>query len=303
MIILFNGCSHSEGAGVPNTQTWSNIVFRSIFRSGKFIAIRESVNQNMTAYKKLEFLRSFNLENESDPIGISLARSGKGNDAILYETIEAIEHLKSINKKPKLVCIQWSGPNRRVIQHISRYEEVYYVNPNDGSPNLIPMEPLASKQSITYIKCLETYLKSNNIDYIFIPFMEFDPDDNYKSTKTYKSLDFEKIIISNGEFGKFRLNFLKNNLAIDSVGHPSALANWIMAGKIVEKLNLNVIGFFDFFKITSDSSNNHKKIGSNIRIEYIQNTKLNKHSINSIDSQFKKANKSILKIYKVKKLH
>jgi hypothetical protein len=50
MIILFNGCSHSEGAGVPNTQTWSNIVFRSIFRSGKFIAIRESVNQNMTAY-------------------------------------------------------------------------------------------------------------------------------------------------------------------------------------------------------------------------------------------------------------
>ena len=260
MTILFNGCSHTEGSGVPNTQTWSNMVFRSIFRSGKFIAIRDSVNQNMTAYKKLEFLRSFNLENESEPIGISLARSGKGNDTILYETIEAIEHLKSINKKPKLVFIQWSGPNRRLIQHISRYEEVYYVNPNDGSPNLIPMEPLASKQSITYIKCLETYLKSNNIDYIFIPFMEFDPDDNYKSTKTYKSLDFENIILAPSGWGGFRTHFIEKNMNIDEAGHTTILGHWVLANLIINRVPIcNPIGFFDFLKIGSG--------GEKIRIE------------------------------------
>lgn len=253
MIILFNGCSHTEGSGVPNTQTWSNMVFRSISRTGKFIVINDSVNENnMTCYKKLEFIHRFNLENESEPIGISLARSGKGNDAIFYETIEAIEHLKKINKKPNMVFIQWSGPNRRIIQQISDYEEVYYVNPSDGNRNLLPMDPLASKQSVTYIKSLETYLKLNNIDYVFIPFMEFDPSEKFKGTKTYKSLDFSKIIIAPSGWGGFRTHFIENDMNIDEAGHTTTLGHWVFANFIIDRVSIcNPIGFFDFLKIGS----------------------------------------------------
>ena len=298
MILLFNGCSHTEGSQIPRTQTWANMVSKSIDRNSCFLHI--SYNENgQTIYN---YLTDIDLDLFGDDLSISIAKSGKGNDAICFETIEAVEHLKEIHKKPNFVFVQWSGPSRRVYQLPYTIDTIEYINPYDSNTDQLLFEPLASKISCSYMKILQDYLKLNLIDYIFLPYTEFEETEDYKNINSYKTLDFDKIILSNGEFGKFRLNFLENNLAIDSVGHPSALANWIMAGKIVEKLNLNVIGFFDFLKITSIREK-YKKIGSNIRIEYIQNTKLNKHLINSVDSQFKKANKSMLKIFKPKKLH
>jgi hypothetical protein len=254
MILLFNGCSHTEGAQITSTRTWANIVCKSIVRNSQFIHIKKSNKlQGQTVYGYLNNINEILKLN--DNLGISIARSGKGNDAICFETIEAIEKLKSVNKKPDYVFIQWSGVNRRVIQ-LPDKDIIEYVNVHDGVDYYPPLDPFASNLSITYIKILETYMKHNNISYVFLPYMEFTDTEEYSNTSTYKSLDFNNIVLHENGLGKFITHFRKNHLTVDEAGHPTTLGNWFIDNYFIDKMDfdLDVIGYFYFNKLTCRDS-------------------------------------------------
>ena len=254
MILLFNGCSHTEGSQITSTRTWAGIVCKSLIRNSTFIHLRvkrENGGQTLTEY----FNNIEKLLDKEKNYGISIAKSGKGNDSICLETIEAIEKLKSLDKKPFYVFIQWSGVSRRMFQLPNNKME--YINPWDNPQGGLPIDPLASELSIFYIKILQDYLNLNKIHYLFLPYMEFDPDGEYKKTSSYKSLDFSKIITTDGDIGKFITYFKENNLTVDEQGHPTSLGNWFLACKVIDKLEFesDVIGYLDFNKSTCEPTN------------------------------------------------
>lgn len=261
MILLFNGCSHTEGAKITSTKTWANIVCKSLERQSKFFHIKYH-KKGQTISKYLNNIEEI-LQYEEN-FGISLGKSGKGNDAICFETIESVEKLKDINKKPDYVFIQWSGVSRRMIQLPNNTIE--YINPWDGVNYGLPIDPLASELSIYYIRLLESYLKLNNIDYVFLPYMEFDDEEYYKKLSSYKNLDFSNIVLHKDGFGKFINSYKESNLTVDRQGHPTTLGHWFLASEIMDKISLNdsLIGYFDFYKSTD---NNTKKYIFNSEIE------------------------------------
>ena len=292
MIILFNGCSHTEGSGVPRVSTWANMVCKSLVRNSTFFHVGFTKSQTLSKY----FKYIVDIIKDEKNLGISIARSGKGNDSICLDTLEAIENLKDINKKPDYVFIQWSGVARRLIQ--KRSGTLEYANPWDSPEFGLPIEPHASEISIYYMKLLESYLKLNNIEYIFLPYMEFDTEENYKTLSSYKNLDFSKIILHKNGFGKFMDYFKKNNLTIDEQGHPTTLGHWFLAGEFLNKLdsNQNLIGYFDFFKCTAGNTD-IIQISNEIELETKKNDHIfDKWSEEETNKNFKR--RALFKSYK-----
>lgn len=211
MILLTNGCSHSVPVKeVPNTE-WCSLVSNKM---GISHYVWMGKHDDFFFNDRNLYLDSISKLPEDD-FTFSLASSGKSNDCIYFETIETIERLLKLNKKPDLVLIQWSGPSRRITMDITD-DRVFCVTPDDIIENVaIPhFEPLASELTTRYSSLLSHYLKEKGIKYKFLFYFKIDERvlgrDILLDTKNY-------ISFPNGLIEYIK----KHNLTWDVIGHPS----------------------------------------------------------------------------------
>ncbi len=223
MIVYTNGCSHTAGHCIPLQKTYTNIVMNSLCMNEPYI-----INPQLIRTK----LPTNFLCND--------ARYGAGNDYIYHHSIERISQLISIDKKPDYVIIQWSGANRRMNCGPSGIPE--FVNIWDRPELGVPFEPMASNHSLHFIFALQEFLKSNNINYWFFNYMGLDKC--IKKSHILPLIDFTKFI----DFGNDNIifeglleYFKSQNLCCDEQGHPDQEANFIIANRITDKLNIPMI--------------------------------------------------------------
>ena len=60
------------------------------------------------------------------------------------------------------------------------------VNPFDNFELGVKFEPFATEQSLQYILILQDLFKKHNINYCFIPYMEFDSEEIQRNNKLNK---------------------------------------------------------------------------------------------------------------------
>jgi hypothetical protein len=246
MLVFFNGCSHTEGSPVAFYKTWSNIVLQSIKEDANFHHIHGKTGwDDEFLFRHIIGIEKY-LKNDC---GISVAKAGKGNDAICFETINYIEYLKQHNKKPDIACIQWSGPSRKLIQTVD--DKVNFINPHWDKEYLqhLNFEPLGSSLTKTYYVILEQYFKSNNIQYVFIDYMGHEIGFNeYLSD----SIDYSKVV-KNDELTLIEL-FKKKEWVVDEWGHPNEDGYHELASRVCDILNIKPIGRKKFdYKTKEDS--------------------------------------------------
>lgn len=239
MISLFNGCSHTEGEKIPPTQAWPNIVLQSLSVGAKFYHINSiHGHEDEHLFNHLSNIEKFISFKQS--CGISIAKAGKGNDAICFETINYVEYLKQIKQKPDYVFIQWSGTSRKLIQ--TPENKVQFVNPYNVNSKLgkdITLEPLASSLTLTYYIILQNYLENNNIKYVFIDYMGI--EDDVFNPYLKKSIKYDKVVY--GKDDTLIDIFKVKHLNIDKDGHPNEKGFHYLASKVLEKLNITPILF------------------------------------------------------------
>jgi len=163
---------------------------------------------------------------------------GKSNDAIFHDTIEYLnEHYTNHKKYPEYVIVQWSSPNRRVHQLDNGWE--LWVTPWDYTEYYLKDEPMASKHTIHYMWLLQNFLKTNNIDYVFINY--FPLDSSIKQLHTFDYLDLNRYIHIDGLHPLFDgfIDYIRdNNLNADTMGHPNQEAYIMFTKLILDKLNI-----------------------------------------------------------------
>ena len=257
MISLFNGCSHTEGCnGITPNETWSNIVLKSISKNSIFLHLCSTSEVGTDEYI-FQHLNNLELEYNSD-IGISVAKAGKGNDAICFETINYVEFLKQIDKKPEYVFIQWSGPTRKIVQTFDG--QTQWLNPfncasNPNEPGFHPnWEPVGSSLTLTYYFILQTYLEKNNIKYVFIDYPGL--ENRMYNSYLKKSINYNKVISGTGDIPckefefdthnkhnkQILLNyFVENNLNSDIDGHPNREGYRYLGKKVCDVLGIDLI--------------------------------------------------------------
>jgi hypothetical protein len=198
MILYTNGCSITHGYLVGFENSWANVL---------------SKNNN------------FDLINDS--------KCGVGNDFIFHKSLESLIKLIDENKKPELVIIQWSGPNRRL--HCDINGNYYYVNLTDHLKYQPKYEPMGSEHTLHYMFSLQEFLKINEIKYYFFNYMDL--DHSVKSLNTYKKIDWE----CGAEITMIDLK--KMGLVADDFGHPSLDGQYWIANNISKKLGYNKIDY------------------------------------------------------------
>lgn len=242
MFIFSNGCSHTAwnfNDGYPT------LVARCLNRMGK----RFHHNKLKFATQYLFGGETYNGEyhlddpfytdeylNNNKSINLSFAYPSKSNDTIFFETHESLLYLKRINKLPDYVFIQWSGPNRRM--HMEPDGLWIDVGPNRKPELQIKFEPMASMQTLHYMLVLQNLLKSLNIEYVFISYMELDR--SIEKVKSFKDLDLDRFITLEGLhplFDGFRNKFREMEYALDWHGHPDARAHYKLLELILDKIN------------------------------------------------------------------
>jgi len=251
MLVFFNGCSHTEGSTINTERTWSNIVLKSIEPNSKFFHIHGKGGfDDEFLFRHINGIEKYLKGN----CGISVAKSGKGNDAICFETINYIEYLKKIDKKPDYVCIQWSGTSRKIIQTIDN--KINFINPHSDKNLLdrLNFEPLGSSLTKTYYIILQNYLQNNNINYVFMDYMGIDE-------KTYNdyiddSIDYTKVVTNKKTTLIDELK--KKNWVVDRFGHPNEIGYHYLASKVCDILNINVISKEDFDYIERGSNKKYE---------------------------------------------
>jgi len=198
MTLYVNGCSITHGYLVGFDNSWANIFAKN---------------------------NNFNLINDS--------QCGVGNDFIFHKTLESITKLIDENKKPELVIIQWSGPNRRL--HCDISGNYYYVNLTDHLKYHPKYEPMASEHTIHYMFSLQEFLKSNGIKYYFFNYIDL--DNSVKLLNTYSKIDWKLDM-------EITLKYLKNNrLIFDDTGHPSLTGQYWIANNVSKKLGYSEIEY------------------------------------------------------------
>jgi len=231
MIIYINGCSHS--IGVSKEYSWARVVLNSLCRDGKYIHInRDKIN--LTNNSNI-------LYNDSD--------SAKGNDMIYIQTLEFLSQCRNEGIKPDYIIIQWSGPSRIARQDV--FENMIFHTPSDEENNII-LEPHGSRLTLSYMISLQEILKSMNIEYFFINYMELDT--KIEKYNILNSLDVSRCISFNESthplFDGWRISIRKNGLSMDSDGHPSYLGHYFIANRILKYMNVDNsdVGFFELLK-------------------------------------------------------
>ena len=203
MIMYVNGCSHTAGHCVEREYTWP-VLLSKYFKNTK-------------------------LTND--------AKTGAANDYIFHKSLESINQLIQSNQKPDLVIIQWSGPNRRT--HCRPDEIMVFVNPVDNIEYHLKFEPMGSMHTIHYMFCMQEFLKSNNINYLFFNYMQL--DESVKETSIYKMIDYDRFLkfdIGEDILFKGMIEYImdKKLNCFKGDGHPSMVGNAYIVKNIIKKL-------------------------------------------------------------------
>jgi len=234
MIIYSNGCSHTRGGEDFFSNSYVDIVVKELSNeSHKIINLNDRLDN-----KELKKIINTNKKN----CVYKHAFYGKSNDLIMLETINFIYSMNSLNKKIDLLLIQWSGPNRTF--HSLPSGDVLNINPHDYPEKGLKFEPIATEQTLQYMKLIQDLCVLYNINYVCIPYMEV--DESVLKYNIFKNdIDFSKYtgLIEIGHRNDFR----KNGWAMDIHGHPNGLGIYKLAEmilKIVGKPNLKDINFY-----------------------------------------------------------
>jgi hypothetical protein len=237
MIVYTNGCSHTAGHCVKHYQSWPHMVLESLKGDKSFLSFYRKPIVGMEIKKQLLV---------GDSILFNEAQWGAGNDYILHHTIESINKLISLNKKPDFVFIQWSGTNRRL--HSTIYGDEKYINLDDSPELGIKFEPMGSLHTCHYVYILQEFLKMNKISYLFFNYMAW--DESVSNSYTFPKIDLDnwvdfdmgKDIIFNGLIDLFK----SKNYTCDSAGHPNIEGNHYIAKNILNKLGKEIIPIDSF---------------------------------------------------------
>lgn len=244
MIVYSNGCSHTIGFCRGSIEdSYISIISKSLFRDDYELLLgTKKIGYNVfKSDVNLNFFKKKSVKNNKVLIN---ADYGKSNDTIFFETINTICELKKEGIKIDYAIIQFSGSNRRI--HTLPNNTFKYVNPHDNFELGIKFEPYASLSTLQYILILQELFKKEDIEYVFIPYIELD----IKTIENNCMLDFidTKRLTTKLSDGH-RNHFRKKNCVCDYAGHPNLLGNYILADKVLDILGLNdsLIGFYDYF--------------------------------------------------------
>lgn len=247
MLVYANGCSHSANRGTG----WPVQLMNALCGYKNFSHHELNAFMNNIFEVSVDWVEKFSeiKEQIEKPVHslIDSADHGKNNQKIYIETIDWVTRLMKINKKPHLVVIQWSGPERKldydydeaITYDYDKHKEIFHhsidVNPHDSfNRGLIP-EPLASKMTIQYMLLLQTFLKSHDIEYAFIPYMKLQNDNFVQPELRY--LDRRKV--TTDLFEGHRDDFRKRGLVEDYNGHPNLISSNEIVDKVLDILNLS----------------------------------------------------------------
>lgn len=205
MKIYVNGCSHTAGHCVDEAHTWPQMLARPI--------------------------KNCKLTNDS--------KVGASNDYIFHKSLETITELISSNKKPDLVIIQWSSPNRRT--HCMPDEKIVFVNPADYTEYHLKFEPMGSMHTLHYMFCMQEFLKNNDINYLFFNYMDLDK--SIKKLSIYNMIDWDKFLkfdIGDDIIFKGMMDYMMDNKmnCFKEDGHPNKLGNSYITKHIIKKLGI-----------------------------------------------------------------
>lgn len=231
MFVFTNGCSHTAGHCVSKPYTWPELFMNSIVK--EYTALYPYVEQKYDWNEYIDY--SSNSDNHTL---LELSDHGKSNDEIYYETLHFLLELEDRNNLPDIVVIQWSGVNRRVHTEPNKGDRIeegrISVNPWDNSELGLVFEPYASKHTLQMMLHLQMYLKSRNITYVFIPYMEVRSENKYLIELNY--LDNSRLTCS--VLSGHRIDFKNRYLTCD-YGHPNLLGCYVLTSKVLQVLNLD----------------------------------------------------------------
>lgn len=230
MIVYSNGCSHTAGACIVRQLTYPHAFISSLVGWNLY----DEVFVDSNSHDVIDIMKSIS---DNPHQLIFQAHHGKSNDRIYFETIDSILRLIKMDKKPDYVLVQWSGPNRKV--HIpypyenNLYGGVLDANPHDYFENGIYWEPYASKHTLQLMISLQSFLKSYDIEYVFIPYMEL-VDNEWLIEMDLLDTSRCTTDVLKGHRNEFR----KKCMVCDENGHPDILANDLIVSKILKILDL-----------------------------------------------------------------
>lgn len=234
MLIYSNGCSHTAKY-FQYTYNYIDIISDVLVNNKDYIKIDiEEEGVHPFKNKLFKFIENFTKE-PYDALFMN-AKAGKSNDLIFYETYNFVKTLVTNNIKLDYAIIQFSGVNRRF--YTTADGMIIDVTPAEDIEDIteqIKFEPIATEQSLQYMLILQDLLKSNNIKYCFIPYMEFDST-VIRDSSISKLIDTD-FLIKELELG-CRNEFRKNGLSRDPAGHPNVYGYYEIAKLVLEKLNL-----------------------------------------------------------------
>jgi hypothetical protein len=220
MLIYVNGCSHTAYNNITKLHDLKSWSVDLVEKLGKKCSFFYEVIDNLP----------------KEDILLNDARHGASNDYIFHSSLETLSNLIYQNRKPDYVIIQWTGPNRRL--HCDENGDKLFVNLYDNTEYFVKFEPMASEHTVHYMYTLQEYLKKNDINYLFLPYMPL--DESISDSSIFKMVDRERIIDFNmGDdiFTKGIINYIKsNNLNRDKQGHPNEEGYSIMSDKIIDKI-------------------------------------------------------------------
>ena len=279
MKIYVNGCSHSKchlDIGIVSWPLLVNLFIENDYEDvgSESTLLKKSLlkkDESLTTYSKSKYVYDNHYRNvflefvkEKENYFISEATDAKGNDSILYETMESLRYLKKNGNLPDICIIQWSGHSRNLMtpilqehsnilipkeyvpQHKKSHNTQYrYCTPqNEFGNRLLLFEPSASLRTLNHMVILQEYLKSINVNYIFINY--FPLDNQIKNLPILSELDLDKFVsydkstdpIFDGWIDKITKNKKYGlDLNKDKEGHPNINGMKLLYFRIINKIN------------------------------------------------------------------
>jgi len=234
MIVYINGCSHTKGGEDNFSNSYVDIVVKELSDEPHESIILDNGLNN----KKLKKIINTNKQN----CVYKHAFYGKSNDLIMLETINFIYSMNSLNKKIDLLLIQWTGVNRRFQSEPNG--DVTNINPHDLPDRGLKFEPIATEQTLQYMKLIQDLCILYNIDYVCVPYMEVD-ESVLKDNIFKNDIDFSKYTcpIEIGHRNEFR----KNGWAMDIHGHPNGMGIYKLAEMILKILGKSTLRDINFY--------------------------------------------------------
>jgi len=280
MKIYVNGCSHSKCHLEIGTVSWPLLV--NLFIENEYEKIDSELtllkkslikkDESLTTYSKSKYVYDeyyrnvfINFVKDKNKYFISEATDAKGNDSILYETMESLRYLKRFDKLPDICLIQWSGHSRNLMtpilkehshlilpsEYVEEIKPKYFTNyryctpQNEFGNSQLLLEPSASFRTVNHMVILQEYLKSLNIRYVFVNY--FPLDSKIIELPIFKELDLDRFVSfddsSHPLFDGWLNNIIESkfNLNKDPQGHPNINGMKLLSLRVLNKISKNKI--------------------------------------------------------------